>query len=283
MLPEAQKRRHHARQRNRAQHAARNQQHLKRDQRRQTEREKHPVFARGAQSDAQSRATPEIRATEAPRRRRKIPTLRRSPAAPGPYCPAGIMSGSPHPGPDPQRAAGRKRPQRMRQLIAAVHVVVPWREPHVDALHHGGRFAQVISDSHAADQQHDAEHGQSGASARDGEHREKQKSGDQRRAEILQQEEQAQRAARPRTSPAEHAKGAAIRSSAERGNSRFSRKSRSRSQLRAKYPARKNTSRILIASTGWNGPRFTLASLPPGPIRIAAVRRTAPSAPNSGV
>ncbi len=58
---------------------------------------------------------------------------------------------------------------------------------------------------------------------------------------------------------------------------RFSRRSRRRSQLRVKYPARKSTSRILISSTGWNGPRFTLASLPVGPRPKSISRRTGPA------
>ena len=131
-----------------------------------------------------------------------------------------------------ERAAGGKRPQRMRQLIAAVHVVVPGRQPHVDAIHHRRRFAQVISDRNAAHQQRDAEHRQSGSSARHREHREKQKSGDQRRAEILQQKEQDQRA------PTAHITGSTCERRGtpiqQRGTSRFSRRSRSRSQLRVK-------------------------------------------------
>ena len=58
--------------------------------------------------------------------------------------------------PRSEGAARRERPQRMRQLIAAVHVVVPGRQPHVDAIHHRVRLAQVVTRRHAADQQHDA-------------------------------------------------------------------------------------------------------------------------------
>ena len=60
--------------------------------------------------------------------------------------PAGIMPGSPQPGPEPHGPPVEKRPERMRQLVAAAHVVVPRREPHVDALHHGVRLAEAVAD-----------------------------------------------------------------------------------------------------------------------------------------
>ena len=42
-------------------------------------------------------------------------------------------------------AAGGEGPQRVRQLIAAVHRVVPRREPHGDALAHGVRDADHVA------------------------------------------------------------------------------------------------------------------------------------------
>src|SRR5262249_53059096 len=45
----------------------------------------------------------------------------------------------------------------------------------------------------------------------------------------------------------------------------FSRRSRSHSHFFEKYPARKSANRILMASTGWKGPRLTVESIPRGP------------------
>src|ERR1035438_4801649 len=52
---------------------------------------------------------------------------------------------------------GGKSPQRVRQLVAAVNIVVPRREPHVDALHNGGWFPKLVSNGDATHQQRDAE------------------------------------------------------------------------------------------------------------------------------
>ena len=87
------------------------------------------------------------------------------------------------------QAAGRERPQRVRQLVAAAHVVVPGREPHVDTRSTTVvRLADAIADRNAGDQHHRRRASQPGASARDREHGQKQEAGDQRRAEVLQHE-----------------------------------------------------------------------------------------------
>src|ERR1035441_9152190 len=52
---------------------------------------------------------------------------------------------------------GGKSPQRVRQLVAAVNVVIPGREPHVDALDNCGWFPEPISNGDAADQQYNTE------------------------------------------------------------------------------------------------------------------------------
>jgi hypothetical protein len=45
----------------------------------------------------------------------------------------------------------------MRQLIAAVDVIVPRREPHIDAIHDRGRLADPVADGDTGDQQRNAE------------------------------------------------------------------------------------------------------------------------------
>ncbi len=149
--------------------------------------------------------------------------------------PAGIMPVSPQPGPDPARSAGGKGPQRVRQLVAAVHVVVPRREPHVDALHHRARLPHAVPDGHRRHHQHHARHHQPGPPARHPEHREKHEEGHQRRPQVLQHEEQHQRHRQSRTAPAQRAPAAASRRArTASARARFSRKSRRRSQLRVK-------------------------------------------------
>ena len=45
----------------------------------------------------------------------------------------------------------------------------------------------------------------------------------------------------------------------------------------------KNANRILIASTGWNGPRLTRESLPVGPVPRASSRPKSTKLASSGV
>ena len=54
------------------------------------------------------------------------------------------------------RSAGGKGPQRMGQLVAAVDLVIPRREPHVDALHDGARLADAIAHEDRHHHQHHA-------------------------------------------------------------------------------------------------------------------------------
>ena len=63
---------------------------------------------------------------------------------------------------------------------------------------------------------------------------------------------------------------------------RFSRACRSTSQLRAKYPARKNTSSTRMISTGWKPNRFTFASLTPGPVPNSTSSTESPKLTSSG-
>ena len=109
--------------------------------------------------------------------------------------PAGIRAGiAPARAGTPQ-AAGRERPDRVRQLIAARYVVVPGRKPHGNARHHRRRLAQLVPDSDARHQERQTHQRQAGATSGDGEHDHEKKSGDQRRAEILQKKKHGQRAA----------------------------------------------------------------------------------------
>ena len=90
------------------------------------------------------------------------------------------------------RSAGGERPECVRQLIAAVDLVVPWGEPHVDALHHGLGLAQTVADEHRCHHQHDAGDHQSRTPARRSEHREEHEERYQRGAHVFQYEEEHQ-------------------------------------------------------------------------------------------
>ena len=68
-------------------------------------------------------------------------------------CAAGTSCGVAESDPRARHAAGGERPQRVRQLIAAVHQVVPGREPHRDAVADGVRDAEQIAGGEAERQQ----------------------------------------------------------------------------------------------------------------------------------
>ena len=65
----------------------------------------------------------------------------------------------------PDGIEGARR-MTMRELIAAMHVVIPGREPHGNASHYGCRLAESVADRHARHQQRHARQGQSRAPAR---------------------------------------------------------------------------------------------------------------------
>ncbi len=81
----------------------------------------------------------------------------------------------------------------MRELIAAANVVVPGREPHVDAVHHRVRLTHAISHRDRPHQHDRARERQSGASARHAEHRQEDEERHQRRAQILEDKKEDQR------------------------------------------------------------------------------------------
>ena len=62
------------------------------------------------------------------------------------------------PGSHPRRPARGIGPQRVCQLIAAVHQVVPRREPHVDTFAHCVGHAQPITHRKARHHQREARH-----------------------------------------------------------------------------------------------------------------------------
>ncbi len=87
------------------------------------------------------------------------------------------------------------RPQRMRELIAAVHHVVPGGKPHGDALANGVRHAEQVAAREARAEQRQAGQWDEGAAARDSVECQEQAGEHQRRPHVpLQKEErQAQR------------------------------------------------------------------------------------------
>ena len=78
----------------------------------------------------------------------------------------------------------------MCQLIAAVDVVIPGRQPHIDALHDSMRRPCSITDSDRRHHQNDCRHRKRRAPARHAEHREKYEQRDQRRPQVLQNEKE---------------------------------------------------------------------------------------------
>ena len=180
--------------------------------------------ARNAAPDQERRTAAKTAATPAKPHSSPIAGSTRS------VLPAGITPGSPHPGPLPVGPPVAKRPKRVRQLIAAVDVVVPRREPHIDALHHGVRRARAIPDGDRRHHQDDAAIASAGRPRATREHRQKHEQRDQRRPQVFQHEKEHERDARRH----QHRKHMLRRAPRVRPAARFSRRSRSRSQLRVK-------------------------------------------------
>ena len=84
-------------------------------------------------------------------------------------------------------------PKRVRQLIAAVHHVVPRRQPHPHALPHGVRHADEISGRKSQDQKRQPGQRYERAAARQPIQRQEQAGEHQRRPHVLLQEKEDQR------------------------------------------------------------------------------------------
>ena len=101
------------------------------------------------------------------------------------------------------KLAGGERPERLRQLVAAVHQVVPRRKPHRNPLADGVRYPQVEARHEAQHHHRQTDHGHAeNARARDAVERQKQAAEYQRRAHISLQEEKQQRKRQRRRQPA---------------------------------------------------------------------------------
>ncbi len=153
--PVAQERCHHAGKRQHAQRAAGDQQNLQRRGRRQAGRQKELVVGACAQGDAERSIDQERVKREDCRDAEEAPLLaERGEDQVGMRGRNELRIALP----DARAgdAAGRVGPQRMRQLIAAVHQVVPGRKPHRDALAHGVRHAQQVASGEARAQQRQA-------------------------------------------------------------------------------------------------------------------------------
>ena len=78
-------------------------------------------------------------------------------------------------------------------MVAAVNVVIPRRQPHIDALDHGLRLAHPVAHEHRAGHQHQPRQRQRQTAARYAEHGKEQEDDDQRRPQIFQHEEHGDR------------------------------------------------------------------------------------------
>ncbi len=88
--------------------------------------------------------------------------------------------------------AGAERPQRVRDLIAAPHGIVPGRPPHLHALHHGVRVADGVAGREAPDQHQQTRRDHRRAPAGDAVEREEDAGEHHGRAEVLLEEEEQQ-------------------------------------------------------------------------------------------
>ncbi len=92
-----------------------------------------------------------------------------------------------------RRATAGKRPQRLRDVVAATHRVVPRRQPHRHARLNRGRVAERVAGDEPAQHQEHAEHHQRHRLARHAIQRKEQAAEHERRAKILLEEEQHER------------------------------------------------------------------------------------------
>ena len=90
----------------------------------------------------------------------------------------------------PAVPASSEGPQRVRQLIAAVNHVVPWRKPHGDALAHRVRYAEDVSREESGGDKREANDWYGKAAARQTVQRQEQAGEDQRGPHISLQKEE---------------------------------------------------------------------------------------------
>ena len=129
-------------------------------------------------------------------------------------CAAGMISGSPSPSPAPNGSAARHRPERVNDLFAAAYVVVPRREPHVDALMDRRGILQEVSAKESRKHQRQPAEREQRPIASHRVEREKHAGDHQRRSEILLQEEEHQQHRDRQTGPAAGIRAAEYRCAA---------------------------------------------------------------------
>ena len=93
------------------------------------------------------------------------------------------------------RTAGRERPQRLRDLIAAARGVVPRRLPHAHAIGERGRDLEAVAEVEAGGEHRGAREHEPDRASRAAVHREEHDGQHQRRPEIPLKKEQRQRRA----------------------------------------------------------------------------------------
>jgi hypothetical protein len=187
-----------------------------------------------------------------------------------------MISGVPRPESHAEDAARGHAPQGVDHLLTAAHRVVPRREPHGDAIRDCAREAEHIARQESRENDRKAGGGEQITVARNRVHGEEQRRDQERGTQVALQEEERERhhhtgQHRQQVFEARHLDP--FRKPGRSGRS--SRSTRSSCQRSAKYPARNKTSRMRMTSAGWNPSRFTLASLPVGPLpnRISAATR----------
>ena len=185
----AEKRRHDARQRNQPEQAARDDDSLHAHHEHNAGDEKCREVAWRAHRDPQA-APADERVERGDRRKPDPPELLAERGEHEVGVAFGNRGRAAEAGPAAPRAAGRERPQTVRDVIPARDAVVPGVRPDHHAVADRRRHARPVRRRETGEQQHDPEDDHSGSLPRDGVHAEEHERQHERRPEIALQKEE---------------------------------------------------------------------------------------------
>ena len=187
--PVTQERSDHARERRQSRDTSGDEQHLEREAERQPQRQEHRVGLRGAARDpeaAQEEQREQPEAREQPQKAQLLADRSEDQVRVGRRHDGGRTESEP----GARQAAGGKRPQPLRDLIAVRPAVLPRIEPHRRAQAHGAREADRVADREGAEHGDEPGEQEPGFSARDRIQRQEQREEQERGTQVALDEKQ---------------------------------------------------------------------------------------------